>query len=128
MAVLLNDNRNDVNVASPRDKISRIGYIKAFDATVAMLGDYLGLPCASQYTKITGKGRKWGEKIMDFVMESGNFGRSAYRNKTTGLAHSAETARHAFRHVFSLAPLIPSEVPGIIWKHTNITFWKHLNK
>lgn len=128
MAVLLNDYRNDVNVASLRDKISRIGYIKAFDATVAMLGDYLGLPCASRYTNITEKNRKWGNKIMNFVMESGNFGRSAYKNKKTGPAHSAETACHAFRHVFSLAPLIPSEVPGIIWKHTSITFWKHLNK
>lgn len=128
VAVLLNDYQDDVDIATLREMLSKSGYINAFDATVVMLRDYLGLPCASRYTKITEKNHRWGKKIMDFVMESGNFGRSAYKNKSAGLARSAETASHAFRHVFSLAPLIPSEVLGLVWKHGFITIRKHLNK
>ena len=125
VAVLLNDYRHVVDISVLKERMSRIGYLKAFSATVTMLSDYLGLPCASYYADITDNEHKWGRKLLNFIMESGNFGRSAYKNKAAGLSHSAETARHAFRHILTLSPLIPSEVPGIIWKHTNITIKKH---
>ena len=128
VAVLLNDYRHVVDISVLMERMSRIGYLKAFSATVTMLGDYLGLPCASYYAAITDNGHKWGRRIFNFIMESGNFGRSAYKNKTASLSRSAETARHAFRHILTLSPLIPSEVPGIIWKHTNITIRKHTGK
>lgn len=128
VAVLLNDYRHVVDISVLKERMPRIGYLKAFSATVTMLGDYLGLPCASYYAAITDNGHKWGRRIINFIMESGNFGRSAYKNKTASLSRSAETARHAFRHILTLSPLIPSEVPGIIWKHTNITIRKYTGK
>ena len=126
VAVLLNDYQKNINATALREKISKVGYLRAFNATVAMLDDYLGLPCSSFYSNLSGKDHKWGRKVMDFVMKSGNFGRSSYKNKAKGLAHSTETATHAFWHIFSLAPLLPSEVPGLILKHTGITIKKHL--
>ena len=128
VAVLLNDYQDAVDAESLRERLSMIGYIKAFDATVAMLNDFLGLPCASRYAGLTERNSQWGRKMMGFVLTSGNFGRNAYKNKSAGLARSGETAGRAFHHIFSLAPLIPSETPGIIARHTALTLRKYFGK
>lgn len=127
LAMLLDDYQDRVDVKSLRGLLTRLGYIHVFDATVSMLADYIGLPCAEIYSPLTSYNRWWGDRIMKIVMESGNFGRLSYKELGSGLGRSAETAAHAFRHCLVLSPLMPAEMPAFTLRRLGITLNKHIH-
>lgn len=128
VAVLMNSYVSKINKDSIRKHLKQLGYIRAFDATAAMLNDYLGLPCASLYAPLSDNDYRWGKRIMESVLESGNFGRSAYKNYSPGARRSVETAEHAFKHCFKLALLLPTDMPMFVIRRLAITFRKNFLK
>lgn len=124
VAVLLNHYQDSINISHFRALLKSLGYLHAFDCTVAMLYKYLGMPKAKDFSPCPSKDIRWGDRIMEMVLESGNFGRSSYKGK--GKNKSRETAIHAFRHTIILSPLIPTEVICFIIKRIKISLGKHL--
>lgn len=124
VAVLLNHYHDAININHFRALLKSLGYLHAFDCTVAMLYKYLGMPKAKDFSPCPGKNIRWGDRIMEMVLESGNFGRSSYKGK--GKNKSRETAIHAFRHTILLSPLILTEVICFIIKRIKISLGKHL--
>lgn len=128
VAVMLNAYKSSVDVKSLRQRMTRLGYIRAFDATVAMLGKYLGMPYSDFYSSYSNYYKWWGEHILKEVLRSGNFGRKAYKNQEQGLGRSLETASRAMRHCIKFFPLLPTDMPGLILRHTATTIHKHFIK
>lgn len=123
LAVLLNACRDKINVGRLMTALDGIGYMKAFRAMLAMMKRYFGFEWLDSNFVLGCRDERYADKLMAAVMESGNFGRKAYRNHTTGKKKSMETATRALRHCvkfFWLAPkdiiyLIPRRI-GIILK------------
>lgn len=128
VAVMLNAYKSSVDEKSLRQQMTRLGYIRAFDATVAMQREYLRMPCADLYSSNSDYYKWWGKRILKEVLRSGNFGRKAYKNQGQGIGRSLETASRAIRHCLKFFPLLPIDMPGLILRHTSTTIHKHFIK
>lgn len=125
LAVLLNEYKADIDKRALRDMLDRLGYLRAFDAIVAMLHQYLGLACAEAYAPLSDNNIHYAAKIYRMIMDSGNFGRKAYTHHTVSYMKSIETAYRAFRHCLFAFKLIPSEVLAFIPRRIGITIQKY---
>lgn len=125
LAVLLDDYKDDVDKHALRTRLQALGYLKAFDAVVAMLHKYLDLTCAEAYAPLTDRDYCYADRIYRMVMESGNFGRKAYVHHETGKMKSMETACRAFRHCLFALRLMPSEISAFVGRRIGITMKKH---
>lgn len=128
VAVLMNAYKSSIEKSSIRNHLKELGYLRAFDATTAMLDEYLHIPCASQYAPLSERDYRWGKFLMRYVLESGNFGRKAYKYLVPGIKRSSETAKHEIKHCFKLAPLLPTDMPMFILRRLGITFRKNFIK
>lgn len=98
-----------------------IGYMKAFRAMLAMMKRYLGLDWLDNFFVYDRRDERYADKLMAAVMESGNFGRKAYRNHTTGKKKSMETATRALRHCVKFFWLAPKDIIYLIPRRIGIT-------
>ena len=114
LAVLLNAYRDKINVARLMTALDSIGYMKAFRAMLAMMKRYLGLDWLDSFFVFDHRDERYADKLMAAVMESGNFGRMAYRNHTTGKKKSMETATRALRHCVTFLWLAPKDIICLI--------------
>lgn len=121
LAVLLNVYRDKINVARLMTALDGIGYMKAFRAMLAMMMRYLGLDWFDNFFVYNRCDERYANKLMAAVMESGNFGRKAYRNHTTGKKKSMETATRALRHCVTFLRLAPKYILCLIPRRIGIT-------
>lgn len=121
LAVLLNVYRDKINVARLMTALDGIGYMKAFRAMLAMMMRYLGLDWFDNFFVYNRCDERYADKLMAAVMESGNFGRKAYRNHTTGKKKSMETATRALRHCVTFLRLAPKDILCLIPRRIGIT-------
>ncbi len=121
LAVLLTAYRDKINVARLMTALDGIGYMKAFRAMLAMMKRYLGLDWLDSFFVSDRRDERYADKLMAAVMESGNFGRKAYRNHTTGKKKSMETATRALRHCVKLFWLAPKDIIYLIPRRIGIT-------
>lgn len=121
LAVLLNAYRDKINVARLMTALDSIGYMKAFRAMLAMMKRYLGLDWLDSFFVFDHRDERYADKLMAAVMESGNFGRMAYRNHTTGKKKSMETATRALRHCVTFLWLAPKDIICLIPRRIGIT-------
>lgn len=121
LAVLLNAYRDKINVGRLMTALDGIGYMKAFRAMLAMMRRYLGLDCFDNFFVYNRCDEWYANKLMAAVMESGNFGRKAYRNHTTGKKKSMETATRALRHCVKFFWLAPKDIICLIPRRIGIT-------
>ena len=128
LAVLLNEYEADIDKRALRDMLHKLGYLRAFDAMVAVLHRYFDLTCAYAYAPLTEKNMLYAGKIYRMIMDSGNFGRKAYAHHTVSYMKSIETAYRAFRHCLFAFKLIPSEMMAFIPRRIGITIQKYRNK
>lgn len=103
------------------DSDGNIGYMKAFRAMLAMMRRYLGLDWFDNFFVYNRCDERYANKLMAAVMESGNFGRKAYRNHTTGKKKSMETATRALRHCVKFFWLAPKDIICLIPRRIGIT-------
>lgn len=125
-AVLLYSYRSTVDIAALRRDLSLIGYLKAFDAFVAIAVNYLGLPGGDRYAPLSTRSRQWGDQLFDTVISSGNFGRKAHRHSIGNWKKSLETAGLAFRHCMTFAPLFMPDAPMFIFRRIGISLRKNI--
>lgn len=121
LAVLLNAYRDKINVGRLMTALDGIGYMKAFRAMLAMMRRYLGLDWFDNFFVYNRCDERYANKLMAAVMESGNFGRKAYRNHTTGKNKSMETATRALRHCVTFLRLAPKDILCLIPRRIGIT-------
>jgi hypothetical protein len=121
LAVLLNAYRDKINVGRLMTALDGIGYMKAFRAMLAMMRRYLGLDWFDNFFVYNRCDERYANKLMAAVMESGNFGRKAYRNHTTGKKKSMETATRALRHCVTFLRLAPKDILCLIPRRIGIT-------
>lgn len=121
LAVLLNAYRDKMNVARLMTALDSIGYMKAFRAMLAMMKRYFGLDWLDSFFVFDHRDERYSGKLMATVMESGNFGRKAYRNHTEGKKKSMETATRALRHCVKFLRLAPKDIIYLIPWRVGIT-------
>lgn len=121
LAVLLTAYRNKINVARLMTALDGIGYMKAFRAMLAMMKRYFCLEWLDSTFVLGSRDERYADKLMAAVMESGNFGRKAYRNHTTGKKKSMETATRALRHCVTFLWLAPKDIICLIPRRIGIT-------
>lgn len=121
LAVLLNAYRDKINVGRLMTALDGIGYMKAFRAMLAMMKRYFGLEWLDSNFVLGCHDERYADKLMAAVMESGNFGRKAFRNNTTGKKKSMETATRALRHCVTFLRLAPKDIICLIPRRIGIT-------
>ena len=121
LAVLLNVYWDKINIGRLMTALDGIGYMKAFRAMLAMMKRYLGLDWLDNFFVYDRRDERYADKLMAAVMESGNFGRKAYRNHTTGKKKSMETATRALRHCVKFFWLAPKDIIYLIPRRIGIT-------
>lgn len=121
LAVLLNAYRDKINVGRLMTALDGIGYMKAFRAMLAMMKRYFGFEWLDSNFVLGCRDERYADKLMAAVMESGNFGRKAYRNHTTGKKKSMETATRALRHCVTFLRLAPKDILCLIPRRIGIT-------
>lgn len=121
LAVLLNAYRDKINVGRLMTALDGIGYMKAFRAMLAMMKRYFGFEWLDSNFVLGCRDERYADKLMAVVMESGNFGRKAYRNHTTGKKKSMETATRALRHCVTFLRLAPKDILCLIPRRIGIT-------
>lgn len=121
LAVLLNAYRDKINVARLMTALDGIGYMKAFRAMLAMIKQYFDIDWLDSFFVFDRCDERYGSKLMAAVMESGNFGRKAYRNNTEGKKKSMETATRALCHCVTFLRLAPTDIICLIPRRIGIT-------
>ena len=121
LAVLLVAYRNRIDVARLMKVLDGIGYMKAFRAMLAMMKKYFGENWVDSFCVLNSRDEQYADKLMATIMESGNFGRKAYRNHTTGKKKSMETAIRALRHCVTFLQLAPKDIICLIPRRIGIT-------
>lgn len=121
LVVLLNAYRDKMNVGRLMTALDGIGYMKAFRAMLAMMKRYFGFEWLDSNFVLGCRDERYADKLMAAVMESGNFGRKAYRNHTTGKKKSMETATRALRHCVTFLWLAPKDIICLIPRRIGIT-------
>ena len=121
LVVLLNAYRDKMNVGRLMTALDVIGYMKAFRAMLAMMKQYFVMDWTDSFFVSDRRDERYAGKLMSTVMESGNFGRKAYRNHTTGKKKSMETATRALRHCVKFFWLAPKDIIYLIPRRIGIT-------
>lgn len=121
LVVLLNAYRDKINAGRLMTALDGIGYMKAFRAMLAMMKQYFGMDWTDSFFVSDHRDERYAGKLMATVMESGNFGRKAYRNHTEGKKKSMETATRALRHCVTFLRLAPKDIIYLIPRRIGIT-------
>lgn len=121
LVVLLNAYRDKINAGRLMTALDGIGYMKAFRAMLAMMKQYFGMDWTDSFFVSDHRDERYASKLMATVMESGNFGRKAYRNHTEGKKKSMETATRALRHCVTFLRLAPKDIIYLIPRRIGIT-------
>lgn len=121
LAVLLNVYWDKINIGRLMTALDGIGYMKAFRAMLAMMKQNFGMDWTDSFFVSDRRDERYAGKLMATVMESGNFGRKAYRNHTEGKKKSMETATRALRHCVKFFWLAPKDIIYLIPRRIGIT-------
>lgn len=126
LAVLLNAYKDKIDVALLQKHLQAIGYWKAFKAMVVMMEQYFGLLSADYYCNLEKNDYCYGNKLLQVVLESGNFGRKKYKTLVPGTKKSMETAKRTFVHYVKFFWLAPIDILFLIPKRIRITMKKRM--
>lgn len=119
--MLLKVNKDKIDAARLMIALENIGYMKAFRAMLAMMRKYFGLEWVESFCILDSKDERYADKLIATVMESGNFGRKAYKNHFSGRKKSIETATRALRHCAKFFRLAPLDICCLVPKRIGIT-------
>lgn len=107
IAVLISVYQDVIDVRSLRRHLASIGYLKAFDAVVALVNKYFGIQWKAY--SVSEKDTRFADKLMIDVLKNGNFGRSSYEH-TEGTEKRLETTKRFFTHCFRYFPLAKMDI------------------
>ena len=121
LAVLLQSYKGKTDRNRLQHHLTEIGYLDAFLAMAAMMKKYFSLSCVDNLFLLSKKDEIDGDMLMATVMESGNFGKLAYKNHSFGVMKSFETAKIALRHCAKFFWFAPTDILCLMPKRIGIT-------
>jgi len=122
MALFLNNHYDELDLSLLHQHIIGIGHEKAFNAYMALLNKYLGLPKEKIPFELDLQDYVYADKIMDEVWRGGNFGhKNNLKGVKPGLLHSLNTARLVIGHSIRFYRLAPAESRAYWWRKI---FWR----
>jgi len=122
MALFLNNHFDELDLSLLHQHIIGIGHEKAFNAYMALLNKYLGLPKEKIPFELDLQDYVYADKIMDEVWRGGNFGhKNNLKGVKPGLLHSLNTARLVIGHSIRFYRLAPAESRAYWWRKI---FWR----
>lgn len=121
LAVLLQSYKGKTDRNRLQHHLTEIGYLDAFLAMAAMMKKYFSLSCVDNLFLLSKKDEIYGDMLMATVMESGNFGKLAYKNHSFGVMKSFETAKIALRHCAKFFWFAPTDILCLMPKRIGIT-------
>ena len=86
--------------------------------------EYLGLPLPSQVEPFSYNERKWAEKMMDDILQVGNFGRGEYVFQHRGMMDAWRNYRWVAKRCLRLGFVCPSEARWWLISKVTRFFWK----
>lgn len=122
IALFVNNHFDEIDISILRQHLKGIEHEKAFNAYMALLNKYLGLPKEKIPLELDLTDYIYADKIMDEVWRGGNFGhKNNLQGVKSGLLHSLNTARLVMLHSFRFYRLAPSESCSYWWHKI---FWR----
>jgi len=122
MALFLNNHFDELDLSLLHQHIIGIGHEKAFNAYMALLNKYLGLPKEKIPFELDLHDYVYADKIMDEVWRGGNFGhKNNLKGVKPGLLHSLNTAQLVIGHSIRFYHLAPAESRAYWWRKI---FWR----
>lgn len=112
---LLYSYRNSLNDRLLESRIRKMGLMSEWKAFYNLAGRYLGMPdLDSELTIHDSRFDKKADRIMELVLESGNFGHNkdlSYRTRYTGITYKIVAAWRRLKDFASLIPVFPMDAP-----------------
>ena len=127
LAVLLQAYDGKIDAAKLMKDVDMMGYKNAFKAMLAMMRKHFGVATADSLCTLNARDERYGDKLLEAVMESGNFGRKAYKTQSSGRKKSMETAQRALAHCIKFFWLAPIDILCLIPKRIGISVKQKIN-
>lgn len=107
LAILVAVYQGVVDATELKDHLSAIGYLKAFEAVLALVDRYYGIRWEGW--ALSSVDYAYADKLMSDVIANGNFGRKAGEH-LTGKDKRVETTKRFFRHCFRYFALAKMDI------------------
>lgn len=120
IAVLLRAYMNEINIQEIRMHLNKIGYLKAFDAMVALAGRYYNIRWDEYKPFLKSKDFRIGDNLMYDILKNGNFGRLDYKY-SWGWRKQVETTKRFFSNIIKYFNLAPWDLICFIPRRINIS-------
>lgn len=118
---LLYTNKDSLNYELLEQRIQKMGLMSEWKAFYNLASRYLGMPdLDSGLTIHDSRFDKKADRIMELVLESGNFGHNkdlSYRTRYTGLTYKIVAAWRRLKDFASLIPVFPLDAPRFFWNY-----------
>lgn len=122
MCLFVHNHFDELDLSLLHRHVVGIGHEKAFNAYMALLNKYLGLPKEQIPFELDLQDYVYADKIMDEVWRGGNFGhKNNLKGVKPGLLHSLNTARLVIAHSMKFYRLAPAESRAYWWRKI---FWR----
>lgn len=116
MAMFIHNHFEELNLSQLHSQLVGIDHLNAFNAYMALLNKYLGLPKTEIPFELVLDDYVYADKIMQEVWRGGNFGyKNHIKGLKMGLLHSIDTARIVIGHSIKFYRLAPSEARAYWW-------------
>lgn len=126
MCLFVHNHFDELDLSLLHRHIVGIGHEKAFNAYMALLNKYLGLPKEQMPFELCLQDYVYADKIMDEVWRGGNFGhKNNLKGVKPGLLHSLNTARLVISHSIRFYRLASAESRAYWWHKI---FWRKKRK
>ncbi len=124
VAVLIRAYAPTLNISALREHLQNIGYLKAFDAMVALVGRYYNVSWDAYGDYLSSKDFRMADMLMADIMKNGNFGRMDYKHRS-GWKKRMETTCRFFANCMKYFCLAPWEIMCLVPKRVCISLRAH---
>lgn len=124
LAVMIERYKSLINITDLRKHLQNIGYLKAFDAMVALVDKYFGLKWDEYMPFIKERDYLMADLLMTDILSNGNFGRMDYKHRS-GWRKRMETTSRFFSNCYRYFSLAPKEILCLIPKRIMISLKAH---
>lgn len=124
VAVLLHAYIPVLNIDVLREHLNEIGYLKAFDAIVALVDRYYGARWEEYRKLLSPKDFSMADQLMKDILKNGNFGRMDYKNRS-GWRKRLETTIRFFSNCWKYFCLAPWDIVCMVPKRICISLRAH---
>ena len=124
VAVLIRAYAPTLTINTLREHLQNIGYLKAFDAMVALVGKYYNVTWQEYGDYLSCKDFRMADMLMADIMKNGNFGRMDYKHRS-GWKKRMETTCRFLANCTKYFCLAPWEIICLVPKRVCISLKAH---